>query len=70
MFIYIPSKNIKTSFASDLKQSLASFNFMNYNLAQIGEKENFYVIDNNQEHSIRTSVKLLTEVLLFLEKNL
>ncbi|MGO4887076.1 terminase large subunit [Anaerobacillus sp. MEB173] len=74
-FIYIPRKNIKTSFAaalswalslyhrksgskcyivaSALKQSLESFNFINYNLGQMGEKENFRVIDNNQEHSIQ-----------------
>ena len=35
-----------------LKQSLESFNFILYNLDQMGEKENFRVIDNNQEHSI------------------
>lgn len=73
-FIYIPRKNIKTSFAAALswalgllerksgskiyivsaalKQSLESFNFINYNLEQMGEKQNFRVIDNNQEHSI------------------
>ena len=73
-FIFIPRKNIKTSFAAALawalgllnrksgskvyivaaalKQSLESFNFINYNLGQMGEKENFRVIDNNQEHSI------------------
>lgn len=73
-FIYIPRKNIKTSFAAALawalgllnrksgskvyivaaalKQSLESFNFINFNLGQMGEKENFRVIDNNQEHSI------------------
>ncbi|MBU5214984.1 terminase large subunit [Heyndrickxia sp. FSL W8-0496] len=73
-FIFIPRKNIKTSFAAALawalgilnrrsgskvyivaaalKQSLESFNFINFNLAQMGEKENFRVIDNNQEHSI------------------
>jgi phage terminase large subunit-like protein len=73
-FIYIPRKNIKTSFAAALawalgllnrksgskvyivaaalKQSLESFNFINFNLDQMGEKENFRVIDNNQEHSI------------------
>lgn len=74
-FIYIPRKNIKTSFsaalawalgllnrrsgskiyivAAAMKQSLESFNFINYNLDQMGEKENFRVIDNNQEHSIQ-----------------
>lgn len=73
-FIYIPRKNIKTSFAAALawalgllnrrsgskvyivaaalKQALESFNFINYNLGQMGEKDNFRVIDNNQEHSI------------------
>ena len=72
--IFIPRKNIKTSFAAALawglallnrrsgskvyivaaalKQSLESFNFINYNLETMGEKENFRVIDNNQEHSI------------------
>lgn len=74
-FIFIPRKNIKTSFAAALawalgllerksgskvyivsaalKQSLESFNFINYNLGLMGEKENFRVIDNNQEHSIQ-----------------
>jgi len=35
-----------------LEQSLQSFNFINFNLDQMGEKENFRVLDNNQEHSI------------------
>jgi phage terminase large subunit-like protein len=74
-FIFIPRKNIKTSFAAALswalgllerrsgskvyivaaalKQSLESFNFINFNLGQMGEKDNFRVIDNNQEHSIQ-----------------
>lgn len=73
-FIYIPRKNIKTTFAASLswalallerksgskvyivaaalKQALESFNFINYNLENMGEKSNFRVIDNNQEHSI------------------
>lgn len=73
-FIFIPRKNIKTSFAAALswalgllerrsgskiyivgaalKQSLESFNFINYNIERMGEKKNFRVIDNNQEHSI------------------
>lgn len=73
-FIFIPRKNIKTSFAAALawalgllnrrsgskvyivaaalKQSLESFNFINFNLGMMGEKDNFRVIDNNQEHSI------------------
>lgn len=74
-FIYIPRKNIKTSFAAALswalgllerrsgskvyivaavlKQALESFDFINFNLDQMGEKDNFRVIDNNQEHSIK-----------------
>lgn len=78
VFIYIPRKNIKTSFAAALawalgilgrlsgskvyivsaalKQSLESFNFINYNLEKMGEKENFRVIDNNQEHSIQGDI--------------
>ncbi|HEX3016999.1 MAG TPA: terminase large subunit [Caproicibacter sp.] len=73
-FIYIPRKNIKTSFAAALswalgllerrsgskvyivsaalKQSLESFNFILYNLGQMGEKESFRILDNNQERSI------------------
>lgn len=73
-FIFIPRKNIKTSFAAALawalgllerksgskcyivgaalEQSLQSFNFILFNLDQMGEKENFRVLDNNQEHSI------------------
>lgn len=37
---------------SMLKQSLQSFNFLNYNLDMMGEADNFRVLDNNQEHSI------------------
>lgn len=73
-FIFIPRKNIKTSFAAALswalgilerrsgskiyivaavlKQALESFNFINFNLKQMGEEDNFRIIDNNQEHSI------------------
>lgn len=73
-FIYIPRKNIKTTFAAGLawalallerrsgsmvyivaaalKQALQSFKFIDYNLDVMGEKENFRVLDNNQEHSI------------------
>ncbi len=36
-----------------LKQSLESFNFIKFNLEQMGEKQNFRVLDNNQEHSIQ-----------------
>lgn len=35
-----------------LKQALQSFNFLLYNLQQMGEANNFRVLDNNQEHSI------------------
>lgn len=35
-----------------LKQALQSFNFINYNLNEMGESQNFRVLDNNQEHSI------------------
>lgn len=73
-FIYIPRKNIKTSFAAALawalgilerlsgskvyitsaalKQSLESFNFILFNLRNLGEDDSFRIIDNNQEHSI------------------
>ncbi len=35
-----------------LKQAMQSFNFLNYNLKQMGEADNFRILDNNQEHSI------------------
>ena len=35
-----------------LDQSLQSFNFILFNLRQMGEAENFRILDNNQEHSI------------------
>jgi phage terminase large subunit-like protein len=35
-----------------LEQSLQSFNFILFNLREMGEGENFRVLDNNQEHSI------------------
>nr|WP_144563261.1 terminase large subunit [Neobacillus bataviensis] len=35
-----------------LEQSMQSFNFINFNLKQMGEENNFRVRDNNQEHSI------------------
>ena len=76
--IYVPRKNVKTTFAAALAwalgllyrrsgseiyitaasmmQSLQSFNFLDYNLEAMGEKEkaggNFKVINNNNEHSI------------------
>lgn len=75
-FIFIPRKNIKTSFAgalayalgllyrksgskiyivaAALAQSLESFNFIKYNIKNMGEEDNFRIIDNNNEHSIST----------------
>src|SRR5690625_2191227 len=35
-----------------LKQALQSFNFLLYNLEQMGEADNFRILNNNQEHSI------------------
>lgn len=35
-----------------LKQALQSFNFLLFNLRQMGEAANFRILDNNQEHSI------------------
>lgn len=35
-----------------LKQALQGFNFLLFNLKQMGEERNFRVLDNNQEHSI------------------
>lgn len=73
-FIYIPRKNIKTSFAgalvwalallnrrsgskvyitsAALPQSLESWNFIKWNVINMGEEDNFRIIDNNNEHSI------------------
>ena len=77
--IFIPRKNIKTTFvaalswalalwyrrsgskiyiaSAALKQSLESFNFLNFNIDLMGESEkrggNIKVIDNNNEHSIK-----------------
>ena len=39
--------------AASLKQALESFNFINHSIQQLGEVENFRIIDNNQEHSIQ-----------------
>lgn len=36
-----------------LKQALQSFNFLLYNLKNMGEENNFRILDNNQEHSIQ-----------------
>lgn len=74
-FIFIPRKNIKTSFAASLawalgllerksgskvyitsaamKQSRESFDFLVFNINHMGERKNFRIIDNNQEHSIQ-----------------
>lgn len=76
--IFIPRKNVKTSFAAALawaaglvfsdsgstiyltaaalKQSLQSFNFLNYNVKNMGEEDRFRIIDNNNEHSISGKV--------------
>lgn len=35
-----------------LQQSLQSFNFILFNLREMGEADNFRILDNNQEHSI------------------
>ncbi|MBC1459678.1 terminase large subunit [Listeria welshimeri] len=35
-----------------LEQSLQSFNFINFNIKEMGEENTFRVLDNNQEHSI------------------
>lgn len=73
-FIYIPRKNIKTSFSgalawalsllnrrsgsktyitsAALPQSLESWNFIKWNIINMGEADNFRIIDNNNEHSI------------------
>lgn len=76
--IFIPRKNVKTTFAaslawalsiwyrrsgakcyivaSALKQTLESFDFLNYNVGNMGENDkdggHIHVIDNNNEHSI------------------
>lgn len=80
--IYIPRKNIKTSFAAALSwalsilyrksgaktyiasaalmQSLESFNFLKYNVDRMGENAkrggSIKVIDNNNEHSMESSL--------------
>lgn len=74
VFIFIPRKNIKTSFAAalswalgiyhrksgskcyivaaSLKQTLESFNFIKFNIEQMGEDDTFRILDNNHEHSV------------------
>ncbi|MNH78582.1 Phage Terminase [compost metagenome] len=37
---------------AQLKQALQSFNFLHYNLRNMGEEKKFRILDNNQEHSI------------------
>ena len=76
-FIFIPRKNIKTSFAAALawalgllerksgskvyitsaamQQSRQSFDFIKFNIKNMGEEDSFRIIDNNQEHSIQRS---------------
>ena len=81
--IFIPRKNIKTSFAAALAwalsllyrrsgaktyiasaalmQSLESFNFLQYNVDRMGENQknggNIKVIDNNNEHSLESTLE-------------
>lgn len=43
--------------AAALQQSLQSFNFLKFNLNNMGEAGNFRIIDNNNEHSISGSFK-------------
>lgn len=80
--IFIPRKNVKTSFAgalsyalgllyrmsgtkiyvvaAALKQSLETFNFVKYNIRNMGEDDeqggHFHIIDNNNEHSIKAEI--------------
>ncbi len=76
--IFIPRKNVKTTFSAALawalsllnrrsgskcyivgaalKQARESFDFIKFNLEQMGESKNFRVIDNNQEHSISGNI--------------
>jgi phage terminase large subunit-like protein len=72
--IFLPRKNIKTTFgalfawalgvynrqsgskvyivSAAMKQSLESFDFIKYNIEEMGEAQYCRIIDNNQEHSI------------------
>ena len=80
--IYIPRKNIKTSFsaalawalslwyrnsgaktyitAAALMQSLESYNFLTYNVKNMGEWDkdggHVHIIDNNNEHSLKANL--------------
>ena len=39
-----------------LKQALQSFNFLKFNIQEIGEEDSFKIIDNNNEHSISGNI--------------
>ena len=78
-FIFIPRKNIKTTFAgalawalgilyrksgsqiyitaAALSQSLQSWNFIKWNIEDMGEADSFRIVDNNNEHSISREFK-------------
>ena len=82
VLIFIPRKNVKTSFAgalayalgllyrlsgskiyvvaAALKQTLETFNFLKYNIKNMGESDedggHFHIIDNNNEHSIKAEI--------------
>lgn len=82
VLIFIPRKNVKTSFsaglvyalsllnrmsgskayvvAAALKQTMETFNFLVYNIRNMGEEDkdggNFHIIDNNNEHSIKAEL--------------
>lgn len=38
--------------AAALRQAIQSFDYINFNVREMGEAENFKILDNNQEHSI------------------
>lgn len=80
--IFIPRKNVKTSFAgalsyalgilnrmsgskiyvvaAALKQTMETFQFVKYNIVNMGEHDedggHFHIIDNNNEHSIKAEI--------------
>ncbi len=39
-----------------LKQALQSFNFLKFNIQEMGEEDSFKIIDNNNEHSISGNI--------------
>lgn len=43
--------------AAALAQSLESFNFIKYNIINMGEEDTFRIIDNNNEHSISAELE-------------